>query len=83
MSNMGFSWAWEGFRRVQGWIPIHLDQVAPKQTILGPFLIFDFLDGAQIAPQWSQASLAWFWDHLGPWVHVGRRPTFMEAEGRL
>ena len=26
---------------------------------------------------------SWFWDLLGRWVHVGRRATFMVAEGRL
>ena len=46
--NMGFVLAREIFRRVQGWIPLHLDQVSSQTdhsgSVLGPFLIVDFLE---------------------------------------
>ena len=42
-------WAQEGLEWVRGWIPLHLDKVSAQMdhsgSILGPFLIFDFVPG--------------------------------------
>ena len=73
-SGGGFRFIWTKFQ--------------PKSTILDPFGVHFSLSIFQ-KPIWAPNSSAvvpyalWILDILIPWVHVGRRPTLMEAEGRL